>query len=142
MEHVIADYMQQVRGDRDWLYEGQHGFRPGYLCESQLITVCQDISDSLDETARLDTIIIDMKMEHTKCSKTVAYKIQTSGNYPEESLHHSEHSESLKSRIVVNYFVLCRILEVVSEAVSTVYNLGEVYDGIVFCNGTFHSNCN
>jgi hypothetical protein len=27
------------------------------------------------------------------------YKIQTPGNYPEESIQHSEHSESLKSRI-------------------------------------------
>ena len=44
---------------RDWLYEGQHGFRPGYSCESQIITVCQDISDSLDEATRLDAIIID-----------------------------------------------------------------------------------
>jgi len=48
-----------VREDRDWLYVGQHGFRPGYSCESQIITVCQDISDSLDEAARLDAIIID-----------------------------------------------------------------------------------
>jgi len=29
----------------------------------------------------------------------VAYKIQTPGNYPEESIHHLEHSRSLKSRI-------------------------------------------
>jgi len=35
-----------------------HDFRPGYSCESQIITVCQDISDSLDEAARLDAIII------------------------------------------------------------------------------------
>jgi len=28
-----------------------------------------------------------------------AYKIQTPGNYPEESRQHSEHGESLKSRI-------------------------------------------
>ena len=45
--------------DRDWFYESQHGFRPGYSCESQIITVCQDISDSLDEATRLDTITID-----------------------------------------------------------------------------------
>jgi len=30
----------------------------GYWCESQIITVCQDISDSLDETVRLEVIII------------------------------------------------------------------------------------
>jgi len=28
-----------------------------------------------------------------------AYKIQTPGNYPEESIHYSEHGESLKSKI-------------------------------------------
>jgi len=38
-----------------------------------------------------------MKMEHTECSKTLAYKIQTPGNYPEESKQHSKHSENLES---------------------------------------------
>jgi hypothetical protein len=40
-----------------------------------------------------------MKMENTVCSETLAYKIQTPGNYPEESIKHSEHAESLKTRI-------------------------------------------
>ena len=40
MEHVKASYLRQVWGKNDWLYEGQHGFRPGYSCESQVITVC------------------------------------------------------------------------------------------------------
>jgi len=31
-----------------------------------------------------------------QCSETSAYKIQTPGNYPEESVQHSEHGESLK----------------------------------------------
>ena len=35
----------------------------------------------------------------TESSETSAYKIQTPGNYPEESIQHSEHSESLKSRL-------------------------------------------
>jgi hypothetical protein len=30
MEHVIASYLRQVWDKYDWLYEGQHGFRPGY----------------------------------------------------------------------------------------------------------------
>ena len=58
MKYVIAGYIRQVWEDTEWLYEGQHGFRPGCSCESQKITVCQDISDSLDEAARLDAIII------------------------------------------------------------------------------------
>ena len=42
-----------------WLYEGQYGFRTGCSCESQVVTVCQDIADSLDEGVRTDAIIID-----------------------------------------------------------------------------------
>ena len=32
-----------------------------------------------------------MKMELTECSETLAYTIQTPGNYPEDSIKHSEH---------------------------------------------------
>jgi len=32
MEHVIASYLMKVCVKNDWLYEGQHGFRPGF-CE-------------------------------------------------------------------------------------------------------------
>ena len=41
---------------------------------------------------------LPMKMEEAECSETSAYKIHTPGNYPEESIQHSEHGESLKSR--------------------------------------------
>jgi len=44
-----------------------------------------------------------MKMEQKECSETLAYKIQTPGNYPEESIQHTEHGESLKSRIYICY---------------------------------------
>jgi hypothetical protein len=40
----------------DWLYEGQHGFRPGYSCESQVITVCQDTADSQDNGDKIDAV--------------------------------------------------------------------------------------
>ena len=39
--------------------EGQHGFRLGYSCESQVITVCQDIADSLDNGDRIDAVVVD-----------------------------------------------------------------------------------
>jgi len=44
-----------------------------------------------------------MKMEQTECSETSAYKIPTPGNYPEESIQHSEHGKSLKPRSL-NFF--------------------------------------
>jgi len=59
MEHVIASYLRQVWDKNDWLYEGQHGFRPGYSCKSQVIMVSQDIVDSMDNGNRIDTIVID-----------------------------------------------------------------------------------
>jgi len=34
-----------------------------------------------------------------QCYETSAYKIQTPGNYPEDSIRHAEQGESLKSRI-------------------------------------------
>jgi len=39
-----------------------------------------------------------MKMEQTECSETSAYKFQTPGNHPKESIQHSVHGESFKSR--------------------------------------------
>ena len=42
-----------------------------------------------------------MKMEQTECSEMSACKIQTPGNYPEESIQHSERGESLKSRMTL-----------------------------------------
>jgi len=41
-----------------------------------------------------------MKMEQTVCSETSAYKIQTPRNYPLENIQHTEHGESLKSRVL------------------------------------------
>jgi hypothetical protein len=52
MEHVIASYLRKIWDKMDWLFDGQHGFRPGYSCESQVITVYQDIADSLDNGSR------------------------------------------------------------------------------------------
>ena len=43
-------------------------------------------------------------MEQTECSETSAFKIQTPGNYPKESVQHTEHGENLKLRIRVNNF--------------------------------------
>jgi hypothetical protein len=48
-----------------------------------------------------------MNMEQTECSETSAYKTQTPENYPEESIQHSEHGESLKSRITP-FFLSCK----------------------------------
>jgi len=40
----------------------------------------------------------------SECSETSAYKIQTPGNYPEESTQHSEQGESLNSWICLVFW--------------------------------------
>ena len=59
MEKVIAGYLRQVWEMIGRLYEGQHDFRPGYPCESQVVTVYQDIAGSLAEGGRTGAVIID-----------------------------------------------------------------------------------
>ena len=44
-----------------------------------------------------------MKMEQIECSETSAYKIQKPGNYPEESIQHSEHGESFLRTLLPIY---------------------------------------
>jgi hypothetical protein len=44
---------------------------------------------------------LSMKMEQIEYSETSAYKIQTPGNHPEENIQHTEHGESLKSKMEI-----------------------------------------
>jgi hypothetical protein len=55
-------------------------------------------SMKMEQTECSETLASSIKMEQTECSEASAYKIQTPGNYPEESIQHSQHGESLKSR--------------------------------------------
>jgi len=41
-----------------------------------------------------------MKMGQIECSEMSAYKLQTLGNYPKESIEHTKHGVSLKSRMI------------------------------------------
>ena len=66
--------------------------------------------NSLFQLHRQVRTYLPMKME--QCSETSAYKIQTPGNYPEENIQHTEHGESLKSRIhfLVDYRIMAPVL--------------------------------
>jgi len=47
-----------------------------------------------------------MKMELIEGSETSAIILVTPGNYPKENVLHTEHGESLKSRIILNCVLL------------------------------------
>ena len=78
LEHVKPGYLRQVWHKNVWLYEGQHGFRPGYWCESKVITVCHDIADSLEEEVGADAIIIDLVPHDRLLMKLAAWGVESS----------------------------------------------------------------
>jgi hypothetical protein len=61
MEQVITSYLRKIWDKMVCLFEGQNGFRPGYSCECKVMSVWQDIADSLDNGGTIDAIIIDFR---------------------------------------------------------------------------------
>ena len=79
LEHAVAGYLRQVWDKNVWFCEGQRGFRLGYLCESQVFTVCQDIADSLDDGVGVDEIIIDFSKTFDIVRDRLFTKLAASG---------------------------------------------------------------
>jgi len=74
---------------REWSETSEYkGYLPAY----------ENGTESVPKRRHIKGTYLPMRME--ECSETSAYKIQTPGNYPEESAQHSEHGESLKSRVL------------------------------------------
>ena len=53
----------------------------------------------------LNIVILNLPAyeDGTECSETTAYKIQKLGNYPKESIQHSEKGWSLKSSLLIQF---------------------------------------
>jgi len=74
----------------------------------------------------------------TECSETSAYKIPTPWSYPEESIQHSEHGESLKSRTLE--FSLCDLQPSAFTLVSSPTAVPFPYPG--FLRFSLTASCN
>jgi hypothetical protein len=70
------------------------GLDLGYFCESQLITVCQDVADSLDEGVGINAIIIDF-------SKGIPFQSRTA------AMQESQSNFSLKGAFWAHYCLYC-----------------------------------
>jgi hypothetical protein len=84
-----------------------------------------------------------MKMEQTECSETSAYKIQTPGNYPEDSIQHSEHGESLKSSTFTLFrttFMFFNILQEYSKKSCIIFSKTVYHIEYVYINNTLSKN--
>ncbi len=56
---IISNSIRNHLDQTEWFFRGQHGFRNGFSCESQIISLTQDLSEVIDLGGRVDAIVID-----------------------------------------------------------------------------------
>jgi len=76
-----------------------HLHRQVGACRTRLRTCWDIIPQHVLSRVHSTRTYLPMKME--QCSETSAYKLQTPGNHPKESIQHSIQGESLKSSYIV-----------------------------------------
>jgi len=59
MEHIIYHSVMEHLQQHQILNQHQYGFRQGYSCEAQLVSVVEDISHNLDQQKQIDLIFLD-----------------------------------------------------------------------------------
>jgi len=59
LEHIIYSSVSRFLSDNNIMSPRQHGFRPGYSCETQLVLSIDDWAGSLDHGLRTDMAIFD-----------------------------------------------------------------------------------
>ena len=80
LEHIVACHLMRFLSHHNLLYSKQHGFRPRLSCETQLIELISDISNSLDKGHEIDACLLDFskafdKVNHSK----LLYKMKMIG---------------------------------------------------------------
>ena len=58
-EHIIVSNTMKHLEHRKILTDCQHGFRARWSCETQLVTLCHGLADSLDKNKQTDMVILD-----------------------------------------------------------------------------------
>ena len=59
MEHIIFHSIMDHINSNNILISNQHGFRPGFSCQTQLISLIDDISYAMDNHNQTDLILLD-----------------------------------------------------------------------------------
>ena len=70
MEKIVGDKIMDHMGSNNLFTKHQHGFRKGYSCVTQLIDVCEKLTDELDNKNNIDIIYLDFQ----KASDTVPHQ--------------------------------------------------------------------
>ena len=70
MEHIIFHCIMDHAQLNNILIDNQHGFRSGFSCQTQLISLIDDISHAMDNQYQTDLILLDF----SKAFDTVPHK--------------------------------------------------------------------
>ena len=58
-EHVITSNVMAHLEDHQILTDCQHGFRARCSCETQLLTLCHELTETIDRREQMDLVILD-----------------------------------------------------------------------------------
>ena len=69
LEHIIVSNVMKHVDYYKILSECQHGFRARRSCETQLVTLCHNLTSSLDKRIQTDMVVLDFSkaFDHVQC---------------------------------------------------------------------------
>ena len=78
MEHAIYHSIMSHLNHNDVLSNSQHGFRAGYSCSTQLISLIEDLNSHMDRNLQVDMILLDFSkafdtVPHCRLLKKLEY---------------------------------------------------------------------
>ena len=80
LEHIICSNIMLHLDRNKILHDAQHGFRKKRSCESQLITIINDLAQNIDAKGQTDVILLDFSKAFDKVPhKRLLYKINYYG---------------------------------------------------------------
>ena len=74
LEHISFHSIMEHLQNNNVLIENQHGFRTGHLCQTQLISLVEDLLHAIDNHYQIDIILLDFTKafdSHTQTPATV-----------------------------------------------------------------------
>ena len=59
LEHIIVSSVMKHMEGHSILFDCQHGFRTRRSCETQIVTLLQDLASTLDKGVQTDMVVLD-----------------------------------------------------------------------------------
>ena len=77
LEHIVATFVVSHMDKHNLLYDLQHGFRSKRSCETQLVTLIEDLMRSCTAGSQTDLVLLDFSKAFDKVSHRNYYSNST-----------------------------------------------------------------